>query len=167
LAPNPIISVARQSALDAAANARMLNVLLINTSTNDALTLADTLATIQGNYRTWMDNRLAAGKNWLIVPVFVAAMQHARNSTITAVNSWLPDLATGTESNRAFAVVAPRPTLLDDSGPANQDPVTGYYAPNTIVGNADHYNGNGGLMVAQEIYRTLRAIPRASWPVFP
>jgi hypothetical protein len=167
LAPNPIIGVTRETAFDAGANSRLINVALLNTSTNDILTLGDTLATIQGNYRTWMDNRIAAARGWLIVPVFVAAMQHSRNSTVTALNAWLPDLATAPELNRAFAVVAPRPTLLDTSGPTNQDPVTGYYAPNTVVGNADHYNANGCGIVAKEIYRVLRSIPVASWPARP
>lgn len=164
LAPNPIISATRQNALDGAANPGTINVLLLNTSTNDILTLGDTLATIQGNYRTWMDSRLAAGRNWVIVPVFVAAMQHARNTTVTSLNTWLPDLATPGESNRAIAVVAPRPALLDNSGPANQDPTTGYYAPNTNTANADHYNANGCNIVAREIYRVLKGV---AWPAKP
>lgn len=164
LAPNPIISATRQNALDAAANVNMINVLLLATSTNDILSLGDTTVTIQGNYRTWMDNRLAAGKNWLIVPVFLPAMQHSRNAGVTALNAWLPDLATVTESNRAVAVVAPRPSLLNDSSPTNQDPVTGYYHPNTNIAAADHYNGNGCMLVAREIYRTLKNV---SWPSRP
>lgn len=164
LAPNPIISAPRQTALDGAANAGLINVLLIASSTNDANSLVDPLGTIQTNYRTWLDNRLAAGKNWLIVPVFLPPLQNAKNSVITSLNAWLPDLATVTESNRAVAVVAPRPTQLDNSGAANQDPLTGYYAPNSNTANADHYNGNGGMLVAREIYRVLRNI---SYPARP
>lgn len=167
LAPNPIISATRQNALDGAANANLINVVLLATSTNDILSLGDTTVTIQGNYRTWMDNRIAAAKNWIMIPVFLPAMQHSRNAGVTALNAWLPDLATVTESNRALAVVAPRPTLLNDSSPTNQDPVTGYYHPNTNISAADHYNANGCGIVAKEIYRTLRAIATSAWPARP
>jgi hypothetical protein len=156
LAPNPIISATRQNALDALANANTLPVCFIETSTNDINSLGDVLLTLQTNMRQWCDNRLAAGKGWQIVPMAIPpqTLSAGKNAIITAYNAWLPDLI---GEGRAVAVVG-RPTILDNS----QN--TTYYAPNSNIGVAEHWNDAGAAVMAQEAFRVLANV---TWPVRP
>jgi hypothetical protein len=156
LAPNPIISAPRQTALDAIAKAELVNALIIETSANDINGLGDVLATLQTNMRQWCDNRLAAAKNWRIIPMAIPpqSLDPTKNAICTAYNAWLPDLI---GEGRAVAVIG-RPTILDNS----QN--TTYYAPNGSAVVAEHWNENGATVMAGEAFRVLSSV---AWPARP
>jgi hypothetical protein len=156
LSPNPIISAPRQTALDAAAKAELVNCVIIETSTNDINGLGDPLLTLQTNMRQWCDNRIAAAKNWLIIPMAIPAqtLDPAKDAICSAYNAWLPDLI---GEGRAVAVI-PRPTILDNS----QN--TTYYAPNSSSTVAEHWNEAGSMVMADSAFRVLSS---HTWPVRP
>ncbi|MBK9496842.1 MAG: SGNH/GDSL hydrolase family protein, partial [Xanthomonadales bacterium] len=156
LAPNPIISVARQTALDNIAKAELVNAVIIETSTNDINGLGDPLLTLQTNMRQWCDNRIAAAKNWRIIPMAIPpqTLDPAKDAICSAYNAWLPDLI---GEGRAVAVIG-RPAILNNS----QN--TTYYAPNASAVTAEHWNENGAAIMAAEAFTVLYSV---AWPVRP
>lgn len=156
LAPNPIISAARQNALNAIVKAELVNAIIIETSSNDINGLGDVLLTLQTNMRQWCDNRLADAKNWRIIPMAIPpqTLDPAKDAICSAYNAWLPDLI---GEGRAVAVIG-RPTILDNS----QN--TTYYAPNASSAVAEHWNANGAAVMAGEAFRVLSSV---AWPARP
>jgi len=141
--------ITRGSALDALAKASLYNVLIVSASTNDALA-GDSAVTIQTNFNTWCDARIASGKWDAIIGMAVSAQtgNSAVNTVLDTYHTYLQSQVGG----RLTAYIG-RPSILDDS--FNLE----YYVPNANhVTGAEHKNANGQRIMADEVTRVLRSI---------
>lgn len=142
--------ITRGAALDLLAKSSVYNVLIVSSSTNDANGLGDSAATIQTNFNTWCDARIASGKWDAIIGMAVSA-QSGNSSVNTVLDTYHSYLQTQVGSR--LQAYIPRPSILDNSLDET------YYAPSANhVSSAEHKNANGQRIQALEVVRVLRSI---------
>ena len=142
--------VTRGAALDALAKASLYNVLIICSSTNDANGLGDSAATIQTNFNTWCDARIASGKWDAIIGMAVSAQ--SGNSSVNTVLDTYHTYLQSQVGTRLQAYIG-RPSILDNSLDET------YYAYNANhASGAEHKNAHGQKQQALEVVRVLRSI---------
>lgn len=146
----PVSMSARGAALDAAATAGRINILLLSCTGNDVNLPGMTLSTLQSYVRTYCDARIASGK-WhkiIISEIPPQTLNSGVNALITSYNAWLPTLIS---ENRVHAVVDLPSALLDD-----QDET--YFFPNASITTAPTYNAAGNSAFAAAVLTALRAM---------
>lgn len=147
IAPVPIIN--RGAALDAAATAGKINVLLVGShSTNDINYFGLSLATVQTHITNYVNARKAAGV-WHRI-LFVETIPQSRNptynSTINSLNAWLL-----TQVGSLIDGLIQLPVELKTSTD------TTYFFPNSSPSIAEHYNATGNGVLASTIVNFLKA----------
>lgn len=148
LAPTPVIT--RGASLDALTRAELFNVCICSIGTNDVNGLGDTLPTLQTNFNTWCDNRIASGV-WDALVFLQCPPQTLNAGKDTILQSYDSYIQTQVGTRlQAYARLLSTVQASVVGGVRNPR-----FVPNVSGAIAEHYNELGAREIAVEVVRTL------------